>query len=679
MSKIELDHIQADYASKQRHNSNYDAIEAAFDNTVSRDGSTPNYMTVDFDMNSNRIINLPDAASDTEPVSYSQWVAGGSNSPTVVNANLVNFTQTGTGAVSRTVTNKFQDYVNIRDFGAKGDGSTDDTTAIQNALNTGKDVYVPYTSSFYKTTSRVDLLSNQTMFGSGVHSYIKCTGVTTSTIRMSNITNSHIKDMRIAYDGTYSSGTTGAAVLIRGGAAFCSVRGCQFQSVVGSVTINDANDCTIAGNQSTSVTGLTVSTDDNWDFAVWLTGSRNIFFDNRAVGGCGMGIILLDTGASTHVDDNIVFGNYIGTHTKYGIILYETGGTARRNIITHNRITAITGAFDGGGGKGYGMGIYVATAEETVISNNVIDVCNAQTAVESLAPAGIGITDCNNFTCTGNLIFDVSWYGIMVVGNGSVITGRAVIANNHIRAATKGGIYIKNYGKLTVVNNGVVACGDFGIEANLGTNQEGVIIEGNNVYGNTGVGLYAFGLKNTIIRGNILDSNATNGNFQLNNGLVTGNGFFNSTSTTDVNFDSGCSGTVIFDNNMVLSSATNGVVDGYGVHLGTNNVAGQSQPYGSPNGLAKTLTSSASNSVKGCRLAIIPTSGTAATLFTNGIDGQVLTLEASGNRTITHSSGATNDRVILNGSTDFAMTSSATLTLFKMPSGCWYEMSRKIA
>lgn len=39
-------------------NENFDNIEEAFDNTLSRDGSTPNYMEADFDLNSNNILNV---------------------------------------------------------------------------------------------------------------------------------------------------------------------------------------------------------------------------------------------------------------------------------------------------------------------------------------------------------------------------------------------------------------------------------------------------------------------------------------------------------------------------------------------------------------------------------------------------------------------------------------------
>lgn len=44
----------------------------AVENTLSRDGLTPNHMNANFDMNSNRIINLPDALTDQEPATLSQ-------------------------------------------------------------------------------------------------------------------------------------------------------------------------------------------------------------------------------------------------------------------------------------------------------------------------------------------------------------------------------------------------------------------------------------------------------------------------------------------------------------------------------------------------------------------------------------------------------------------------------
>lgn len=75
MAKLTLNEIQGGYLSSEKMNENFQAIEEAIENTVSRDGTVPNTMVSDFDMNNYRIINLLPATSNHEPITYGQAIA----------------------------------------------------------------------------------------------------------------------------------------------------------------------------------------------------------------------------------------------------------------------------------------------------------------------------------------------------------------------------------------------------------------------------------------------------------------------------------------------------------------------------------------------------------------------------------------------------------------------------
>ena len=53
-----LSDITSGYGSQSLFNNNWDAIQEAFENTLSLDGSTPNQMTADIDLNSNDLLNV---------------------------------------------------------------------------------------------------------------------------------------------------------------------------------------------------------------------------------------------------------------------------------------------------------------------------------------------------------------------------------------------------------------------------------------------------------------------------------------------------------------------------------------------------------------------------------------------------------------------------------------------
>lgn len=72
MSKLTVTHVSNitgnPTSAATTINNNLDAIQTAIENTLSRDGTSPNTMSADLDLNGNQILNLPSAVDDTDPV-----------------------------------------------------------------------------------------------------------------------------------------------------------------------------------------------------------------------------------------------------------------------------------------------------------------------------------------------------------------------------------------------------------------------------------------------------------------------------------------------------------------------------------------------------------------------------------------------------------------------------------
>lgn len=81
------------------------------------------------------------------------------------NANDISYTASFSGATLQSVQTKFEQYVSVKDFGATGDGVTDDAAAFVAAIATGKSVYVP--SGTYLVATPVTLPSNTVVYGDG--------------------------------------------------------------------------------------------------------------------------------------------------------------------------------------------------------------------------------------------------------------------------------------------------------------------------------------------------------------------------------------------------------------------------------------------------------------------------------------------------------------------------------
>lgn len=71
-----------------------------------------------------------------------------------IKSTKLSYLEGDVGSVARTVQNKLKERISVKDFGAKGDGTTDDSTAFQNALNAlqtlgGGALYIPASPSGY--------------------------------------------------------------------------------------------------------------------------------------------------------------------------------------------------------------------------------------------------------------------------------------------------------------------------------------------------------------------------------------------------------------------------------------------------------------------------------------------------------------------------------------------------
>lgn len=88
------------------------------------------------------------------------------NIPAGVNAADVNYTPAGSGAVTRSVQTKLRETVSVKDFGAVGDGTTDDTAAIQAAINAaGTTREVHFEAGVYLINGTLTLTDSHVLIG----------------------------------------------------------------------------------------------------------------------------------------------------------------------------------------------------------------------------------------------------------------------------------------------------------------------------------------------------------------------------------------------------------------------------------------------------------------------------------------------------------------------------------
>jgi polygalacturonase len=409
------------------------------------------------------------------------FLAGVSANTTVVIGQTLTVLGTITGNTINAVTirskiNPVHD-VTHPDFGAVGDGSTDDTSAIQAAIDAantagGGTVILPAKTFKIASASTLSLKPNVRIVGQGPRSVLfKSVSVTAPTITISNIDNAAVENLRIHHSDII---TSHGNILIGGTASNVVVQNCILDDGYAGVWIqggskirilnNNINDLergvyvghNVAGSgadiESVIISGNDIHSIDLFDGIKTSMLCHNIVITSNSIHDCAADAIdLFVSGDRVVVSDNVLYNNAslgLDIKTDRAGLSISSWGTAREVLVSNNIIR----------GNSVG-GINLQAAALNDYPYNV--VCSGNMIVGN---AGDGVsTRCPQFIISNNIIHANgtsaadNYFGIDCSASFGNTTHHGVISNNVItnngNTASTAGINVGASTSVTITGN----------------------------------------------------------------------------------------------------------------------------------------------------------------------------------------------------------------------------------